>query len=260
MSRSLLIWIILSFSAQTLYAYGEVTSGVDDFEPAPAPSLFAPQKPFDQMSPKEREQYVEYLQQSRKMDPDNPYGNAKYAELNPHWPQASKVVAIARCNPRDKEFELIVYLDGKPYRRWPTSPGKQAYNSVDGFDMRTNLSEDPKGSCGNQVSGTTRNHIVSDSKSYAGASMEYAVWVGKCNGFAVHATTSNHYHELGKPASNGCLRLRREHAKEFYELVSRVGTSNANVFFAGYSCDGEVSEQPQKPRVQGLLQRLFQGN
>ena len=231
----------------------ELTVGEVDRESTPAPQVF---QDFEQMSPSERQSYSEHLQRSGQMDPPNPDGKAQYASMDPSWQHSSKVVAIARCNPRDKEFELLVFKDGKPYRRWPTSPGLQGYDNVNKFDMRTDLTDSPGGSGGNHVRATSRLHTVT-SKSYRGTKMPYAVWIGSKNGFAVHGTPPSNYGKLGKPASHGCLRLRMEHAEEFYNLVNRVGTSNASVYFAGYSCDGEASPQRNKPQLDGFLRKLF---
>ena len=85
--------------------------------------------------------------------------------------------------------------------------------------------------------------------------MFYSSFIGTMNGFAVHCLRGTKYHTyLGKPASHGCLRLRCEHAKEFYEAAKR---SQAKVFFAGYDCKNSTI-QPQENRngIARFLQKL----
>jgi len=48
------------------------------------------------------------------------------------------------------------------------------------------------------------------------ALMEYAIFFN--GGIAVHATTSDHYNELGSKASGGCVRAHPENAKWFWDL------------------------------------------
>lgn len=43
------------------------------------------------------------------------------------------------------------------------------------------------------------------------------------SGIWIHATTPDHYHELGFPASGGCVRLHLEDAKVVYDWVKQVG-------------------------------------
>lgn len=58
--------------------------------------------------------------------------------------------------------------------------------------------------------------------------MEYSVFF--IGGIATHATTPDHYKELGTRASGGCVRLKKEYAKLFYDLVLREGKGDVPVF------------------------------
>ena len=53
------------------------------------------------------------------------------------------------------------------------------------------------------------------------AYMEYAVFF--VGGVALHATTPDHYKELGRRASGGCVRLHKINAQIVYDLVTSEG-------------------------------------
>ncbi len=53
------------------------------------------------------------------------------------------------------------------------------------------------------------------------APMDFAVFF--IGGVAVHATTPNHYKELGRRASGGCVRLHRDNAQYVFEKVKALG-------------------------------------
>ncbi|MCB0379242.1 MAG: L,D-transpeptidase, partial [Bdellovibrionales bacterium] len=144
-----------------------------------------------------------------------PTGDAKYAGPV----STSKIKAIAKCDPSDGLFKMTFYVDGSATKTCLTSPGS--------LNHPTNLSIH-----GNRVRATTKLHIVSDAKSYAGAPMPNAVWIGRgknskgeLSGFATHETGD--LKNLGHPASHGCLRLNYECSKYFYDLVRRNGIDNS---------------------------------
>lgn len=58
--------------------------------------------------------------------------------------------------------------------------------------------------------------------------MEYSVFF--VGGIATHATTPDHYKELGTRASGGCVRLKKENAKIVYDLVLREAKGDVPVF------------------------------
>jgi len=58
--------------------------------------------------------------------------------------------------------------------------------------------------------------------------MNYSVFF--VGGIATHATTSDHYKELGTRASGGCVRLREENAKFVYDLILFEGQGEVPIF------------------------------
>jgi len=66
--------------------------------------------------------------------------------------------------------------------------------------------------------------------------MEYSVFF--IGGIATHATTPDHYAELGTRASGGCVRLKKESAKLVYDLIIKSGQGEVPIF----TRDGLVSK------------------
>lgn len=66
--------------------------------------------------------------------------------------------------------------------------------------------------------------------------MEYSVFF--VGGIATHATTPDHYKELGSRASGGCVRLEKKNAKIVYDLVLGEGQGEVPVF----TRDGKISK------------------
>jgi len=60
-----------------------------------------------------------------------------------------------------------------------------------------------------------------------GVTMPYSIFFN--GGVALHSTSKSHYHELGKPASGGCVRLRYTDAEKLFELVVAFGRENTRV-------------------------------
>ena len=63
------------------------------------------------------------------------------------------------------------------------------------------------------------------SRQYDNAPMPHSVFFN--SGIAVHATTS--LHNLGRPASHGCVRLAPGNADKFYNLVTRHGMARTRI-------------------------------
>ena len=63
------------------------------------------------------------------------------------------------------------------------------------------------------------------SKKYRGAPMPHAVFYS--GDYAIHGTKDEHL--LGRPASRGCVRLSREHARIFFMLVQSHGKQNTTI-------------------------------
>jgi lipoprotein-anchoring transpeptidase ErfK/SrfK len=65
----------------------------------------------------------------------------------------------------------------------------------------------------------TRMKVDYRSKTYDDAPMPFAVFF--TGGYAIHATGA--VAKLGQPASHGCVRLSKDNAAKFYELVDSYG-------------------------------------
>lgn len=89
---------------------------------------------------------------------------------------------------------------------WKVSTGKAGYRTPTGAWSPTWLS---------------RNHW---SKTYD-APMPFAVFFHR--GYAVHATDA--VAKLGQPASHGCIRLHKDNAALFFELVDTYGKANTKI-------------------------------
>jgi lipoprotein-anchoring transpeptidase ErfK/SrfK len=60
------------------------------------------------------------------------------------------------------------------------------------------------------------------------AQMNYSVFF--YGGLAIHATTPDHYRDLGSRASGGCVRLKEKNAKLVYDLILSEGKGDVPVF------------------------------
>lgn len=63
------------------------------------------------------------------------------------------------------------------------------------------------------------------------ARMEYSIFFN--GGIALHATTPDHYKELGRRASGGCVRLHRNHAAWLWSLALSERTATVPYFTRG---------------------------
>ena len=84
---------------------------------------------------------------------------------------------------------------------WKVSTGKSGFETPTGAYKPTWLSIDHK------------------SKTYNNAPMPFAVFF--TGGYAIHATDA--VSRLGKPASHGCVRLAKDNAAMFFNLVDTYG-------------------------------------
>jgi lipoprotein-anchoring transpeptidase ErfK/SrfK len=90
---------------------------------------------------------------------------------------------------------------------WKVSTGKKGYRTPTGAWNPTWLSIDHK------------------SKTYDNAPMPFAVFF--TGGYAVHATDA--VAKLGQPASHGCVRLSKDNAAMFFDLVKTYGKANTKI-------------------------------
>lgn len=63
-------------------------------------------------------------------------------------------------------------------------------------------------------------------------------------GVWIHATTPDHYAELGAPASGGCVRMHEDDAHLLYELVMQVGLSETAITVLPPK-EGEKQDKPK---------------
>lgn len=106
-----------------------------------------------------------------------------------------------------KTQQMQVFKNNELLHTWKTSTGRKGYQTPTGTFAPTWLS---------------RHHR---SKQYDNTPMPFAVFF--FNGYAVHATTATHL--LGKTASHGCVRLSKDNAKIFFELVQENGMENTEI-------------------------------
>ncbi len=112
-----------------------------------------------------------------------------------------------------KEQRLYLYLNGNIVDTFKTSTARSGYKTPD-FDKK------PDG----------RIFTKYSSHKYPGGSwnglgnMPYAVFIS--GGYAIHGATSGEIHQLGNPASHGCIRLHPKNAKIFNNLVKFAGAEN----------------------------------
>ncbi|MHA7777541.1 L,D-transpeptidase [Roseibium sp. M-1] len=105
------------------------------------------------------------------------------------------------------EQRLYLYVDGRLRDKWPVSTARKGYRTPTGSWKPTRLE---------------RNW---HSRKYNWAPMPYSVFF--YGGYAIHGTTD--IKRLGRPASHGCIRLHPTHAAKLFNLVRKVGRSDARV-------------------------------
>ncbi len=106
---------------------------------------------------------------------------------------------------------MTVAIAGTATHSWPISSGRAGYLTP---------------------TGTFRPQWMAKmwySRQYDNAPMPYAVFFNR--GIATHGTSA--VGMLGRPASHGCIRLRTDNARTFYELVSRHGKANVRIIVKG---------------------------
>ncbi|MFM6929707.1 MAG: L,D-transpeptidase [Bdellovibrio sp.] len=74
------------------------------------------------------------------------------------------------------------------------------------------------------------------------AHMEYAVFFN--GGVAVHATTPDHYKQLGTRASGGCVRLHKDNAQLIYEKIQAQGKGLVPLFAPSGRVARDVNGRP----------------
>lgn len=114
---------------------------------------------------------------------------------------------------------MQIYLDGVLIHNLLVSTGREKQELAK--SGRTYFSSTPTGTF--KIIRRSRNHF---SQTWQ-APMPYAQFL--IGGIAIHATTKDHYSELGSRASGGCVRVRYEDAKMIWGLVDEVGVDQVSV-------------------------------
>ncbi|UYL08887.1 L,D-transpeptidase [Bdellovibrio sp. SKB1291214] len=106
--------------------------------------------------------------------------------------------------------QMQVIENGKLIATWPVSTGREQHEKAK--SGRWYQTTTPTGTFSPYR--LVRDHYSNTWK----AQMEFAVFF--IGGIAVHATTPDHYSELGQRASGGCVRIHRDNAKLLWSKIN----------------------------------------
>ena len=107
---------------------------------------------------------------------------------------------------------MIVSQDGVRIHVWPVSTGLRRYDTPSGAYTPFRMEKD---------------HF---SREWDDAPMPHSIFF-TAKGHAIHGT--DHVHNLGRPASHGCVRLARQNAATLFNLVRQEGMANVRVVLSG---------------------------
>ena len=114
---------------------------------------------------------------------------------------------------------MEIYLDGYLYYVFDVSTGREKREMPK--SGRGYFSKTPTGTYG--IYNRRKRHW----------SRTWRAWMPNAQfiigGIAIHATSEEHYRELGTRASGGCIRLRLDDSKAVWDLVNEVGVVNTAV-------------------------------
>lgn len=119
---------------------------------------------------------------------------------------------------------MQIYLDGALINTIPVSTGRE-HDEV-AKSGKQYVSYTPVGSF--KITHRERDYYSETWK----APMPYAQFF--IGGIAIHATTKDHYPQLGQRASGGCVRVTLENAKMIWELVDQVGVDQVRINVIGH--------------------------
>ena len=131
--------------------------------------------------------------------------------------------------------QMTVSVDGAELYRWPVSTGRAGYTTPSGTYTATSMNE------------------IWYSKEFDNAPMPHAVFFIR-DGHAIHGTYE--VKNLGKPVSQGCVRISPGNAAILYELVRENGLEHTKVVLTGsspgedYDDDFYVAKRRTSPRVE----------
>ena len=108
---------------------------------------------------------------------------------------------------------ITIYERGQMQVRWPVSTGRETPEIA--RSGRRYVSTTPVGVF--RPWDFSRRHWSETWHAW----MDFSIFF--MGGVAIHATTPDHYAELGARASGGCVRLERTHAQNLFESIKRSG-------------------------------------
>lgn len=108
---------------------------------------------------------------------------------------------------------LYLYLEGSLRYTWKVSTGRIGF-------VTPKFDQNPNGRVYDRYS----SHIYPGGDYNGLGNMPYAVFIQ--GGYAIHGTTADHWADLGKAVSGGCIRLHPDNAQIFNKLVRANGVGS----------------------------------
>ncbi len=114
---------------------------------------------------------------------------------------------------------LEVILDGKTLYSWPTSTGRDQYETAPSGEHDYTTTHE----------GTFR--IFKMVKNYMSIEWQAPMYDALFfdGGIAIHGISADHYAQLGTPVSGGCVRLDQANAATLWDIVHQIGTRHTVV-------------------------------
>ncbi|HEX7675125.1 MAG TPA: L,D-transpeptidase [Bdellovibrio sp.] len=129
---------------------------------------------------------------------------------------------------------MQVFEGGNQTYDWPISTGREQYEKAK--SGRWYWTVTPAGTFSPYK--LERDHYSSTWDAH----MEYAAFF--IGGVAVHATTPDHYKQLGQRASGGCVRLRKDNAQVIWEKISAQPQALVPLFAANGRVARDLNGNP----------------
>lgn len=188
----------------TLSAGNQIAFGAD----ALLPDLISTDELSEEFGlPKAQELFLEDGFSAMSLDD---HSSANGLDLTQHF---KVVVLVNKATQGPNAQTAQIFFEGQPYKTFTVSTGRERLEKAKSGKVYRTVT--PVGWFRPIL--FSPNHY---SKTWK-ARMPWAVFFN--GGIALHATSSDHYAELGKRASGGCVRLRHENAKELYHLIKGAG-------------------------------------
>lgn len=191
-------------------AYGEIKDGISEEE-----ALELGMTPVEEVAVKKLES---------TLNAQESFFNEEFNEE--HDAQKAKVVIMVNKAPRNLHTDgqtMKVFLDGVFAYAFVVSTGSE--KKVTTRAGKSYISTTPTG-----YFRPRRLYRTYYSSLWGGASMHYSVFYMPGSGIALHATTPDHYDELGKRTSGGCVRLHPEDARTVQDLILETSKLKEEIF------------------------------